>query len=174
MSPDKGLVLAVHPTSHGFGWILFEGPLAPVTWSIASARGAHRDQRCVKRFKELLDRYQPYALILESYSARDSRRRDRIRNLAQIMRGLATSRDMDVLVYGREEIGAALTGDAGATRHAIAQAVAVRMPFLEPALPKPRKLWDSEHWRQPLFDAAALGITHYMLTDKSHSPAKLR
>ena len=162
-SQDHGLVLAVHPSSRGFGWVLFEDPLAPVDWGIASAK-VNRSAQCLARFKQLLDQYQPSVLVLEKFEEDDSRRSERIRLLAQAMRGFATNRDMDTPVYSREEVSGALTGARKSTRHAVARAVAERLPILQHRLPEARRLWQSEDGRQCLFDAVALGITHYALT----------
>jgi Holliday junction resolvasome RuvABC endonuclease subunit len=158
-----GLVLAIHPTSRGFGWALFEGPLVPVDWGIASAK-VNRSAQCMTRFKQLLDQYQPSALILEKFEESDSRRSERIRLLAQTMRGFANNRDMDTLVYSREEVSAAVAGSTKASRHTVALAVAEQLPILEHRLPNARKLWQSEDNRQCLFDAVAIGVTHYRLT----------
>jgi Holliday junction resolvasome RuvABC endonuclease subunit len=116
------------------------------------------------RFKELVEQYQPTALILEKFDASDSRRSERIRMLAQTMHGFARSHDMDTLVYSREEVSASVAGSTNVSRHKVALAVAEQLPILQHRLPKERKLWQSEDRRQCLFDAAALGITHYMLT----------
>jgi len=162
-SKIPGLVLAIHPTSRGFGWVLFEGPLVPVDWGIASAK-VNRSTQCMGRFKQLLDQYEPSALILEKFGEDDSQRSERIRSLAQTMRGFANNRDMDTPVYSREEVSAAVTASTKATRHAVALAVAEQLPILQHRLPNARKLWQSEDDRQCLFDAAALGITHYKST----------
>ena len=159
----SGLVLAIHPTSRGFGWVLFEGPHIPVDWGIASAK-VNRSAQCMTRFKKLLDQYQPSALVLERFDADDSRRGERIRELAQTMHGFASNHDMDTPIYGREEVSVAITGNKNANRHAVARAVSERLPVLRHRLPDARKLWQSEDNRQCLFDAAALGITHYALT----------
>jgi len=161
-----GLVLAIHPTSHGFGWVLFEGPLVPVDWGIASAK-VNRSAQCMGRYKQLLDQYEPSALILEKYGEDDSQRSERIRSLAQTMRGFANNRDMDTPVYSREEVSATVTDSKKASRHTVALAVSEQLPVLRHRLPNARKLWESEHDRQCLFDAAALGITHYRLTHPS-------
>jgi len=158
-----GLVLAVRPTSRGFGWALFEGPLAPVDWGIASAK-VNKSAQCMIRFKQLLDQYHPSALVLEKFDEEDAHHSERIRALAKTMRGFANNRDMDTLIYGRKEVGLTVTGNAKASRHTVASAVAERFPILRPRLPEARKLWQSEDNRQCLFDAAALGITHYALT----------
>jgi Holliday junction resolvasome RuvABC endonuclease subunit len=161
-----GLVLAIHPTSRGFGWVLFEGPLVPVDWGIASAK-ANRSAQCMGRFKQLLDQYQPSVLILEKYGEDDSQRSERIRSLAQTMRGFANNRDMDTPVYSREEVSAAVTNSKNSNRHTVALEVSEQLPELRHRLPNARKLWQSEDDRQCLFDAAALGITHYRLTRPS-------
>ena len=158
----SGLILAIHPTSRGFGWVLFEGPIVPVDWGIASAK-VNRSAQCMVRFKQLLDQYQPSALVLEKFDEDDSRRGERIRALAQTMRGFANNRDMDTLVYSREEVIAAVTGGTKASRHTVALAVAEQLPILRHRLPTGRKLWQSEDKRQCHFDAAALGLTPYNL-----------
>jgi Holliday junction resolvasome RuvABC endonuclease subunit len=165
-SSASGLALAIHPTSRGFGWVLFEGPLRPVDFGIVSAK-VNRSAQCMTRFEEILDRYQPTALILEKYGAKDSKRSERIRILAQSMRGFAGNRDMDTLVYSRAEVASAVTGRPKASRHAVALAAAEQLPTLDHRLPNARMLWQSEDNRQCLFDAAALGITHYKLTRPS-------
>src|SRR5665213_3551827 len=95
----SGLVLAIHPTSKGFGWVLFEGPLVPVDWGIASAK-VNRSAQCMARFKQLVDQYQPSALVLEKFGEGESRRGDRIRELAQTMHGFANNHEMDTPIYG--------------------------------------------------------------------------
>lgn len=162
-SKSSGLILAIHPTSRGFGWVLFEGSLVPVDWGITRPK-VNKSAQCMARFKQLLDQYEPSALVLETVDGDDSRRGERIRELTQTMRGFANNRDMDVLAYGRDEVSAAITGGAEASRHAVARVVAERLPVLRHRLPESRKLWQSEDNRQCLFDAAALGITHYILT----------
>jgi Holliday junction resolvasome RuvABC endonuclease subunit len=162
-SKTAGLVLAIHPTSRGFGWVLFEGPLAPVDWGIASAK-TNRSARCMAKFEKLLNQYQPSAIILEKSDDGESLRNNRIRLLVQTMRGFASNRDIDALVYSRTAVGAAVADDASATRYAVACAVSNHFPILRHRLPPARKLWLPEDDRQCLFDAAALGITHYALT----------
>lgn len=162
-SGARGLVLAIHPTSRGFGWVIFEGPLNPVDWGIASAK-VKRSAQCMVRFKQLLDQYGPSALILEKYGEDDSQRSERIRSLAQTMRGFAANRDMDTPVYSRKEVSSNVTADPRASRHTVALAVSELLPELHHRLPTARKLWQSEDDRQCLFDAAALGIAHYKLT----------
>jgi Holliday junction resolvasome RuvABC endonuclease subunit len=156
------LILAVHPMSKGFGWALFEGTQSPVDWGVASAKG-NRSAISMKRFQELLDQFQPSVLLLERFDGSDARRTERLRELATEMQGSAHNHDMETYFYSRAQVGGAVANDAHATRHAVAVAVCARLPFLKTRLPDARKVWESEKEGRSLFDACALGLTHYAL-----------
>ena len=162
-SKTGGLLLAVHPTARGFGWALFEGPLAPVDWGVANTKG-NRSARSMAKFEKLLNQYQPSAVILEKSGKSAKARNRRMQVLENTMSGFARNRDIDTLFYSRAEVGKAVADDASATRHRVARAVAEHFPILRHRLPPARALWQPEDDRQCLFDAAALGITHYALT----------
>jgi Holliday junction resolvasome RuvABC endonuclease subunit len=165
MSPSQssGVVLTVHPTSRGFGWVLFEGPMAANLWGIASPK-TDRTAWCMRRFEKLLNLYHPAAIVLEYRNPSKADENDRAWILCQNMRGFASNRDIDVYVYTRAEVGAALVSKEKATRRTIVEAVADLLPILRDRLPSKRKRWDSEDGRRCLFDAAALGIAHYRIT----------
>jgi Holliday junction resolvasome RuvABC endonuclease subunit len=165
MNPDgtPGLVVAVHPTSKGFGWVVFEGPLAPVDWGIATAK-VKRSATSMRKFTHLLNQYHPSVVVLEQFDGEHARRGARIQDLARSMMGSAANREIEVAVYSRELVGRHVAGDIHATRHAIAQAVSKCIPILRFRLPQARALWQSEDPRQCLFDAAALAITHFAVS----------
>ena len=163
MRHDPGLVFAVRPTTRGFGWVLFERPLVPVDWGLVSARG-DTSTRAMRRFEKLLNQYRPMTMVLEKPALARKGVSSRARLLADTMRGFAENRDIDVPLYTRSEISLIVAGDEEATRHAVAQAVAVQLPILRHRLPSKRKPWLPEDDRQSLYDAAALGITHYNFT----------
>jgi hypothetical protein len=158
--PALGLVLAVQPTARGFGWVLFEGNMVPVDWGVARPK---RDlsQWCMRRFQKLFREFEPATLVLERFDKESSQRGDRIRTLAKTMKGFAESHDAVTRMYSREEVGQAVLRNADATRHDIALAAGLRFPILQRELPQKREVWEPEHDRRCLFDAAALGITHY-------------
>jgi hypothetical protein len=164
-SQKPGLVLAIHPTSRGFGWVLFEGPVAPAVWGIATAK-INRSAWSMVRFEKLLDQYQPRAVLLEKEDPNGSPASDRVRLLSRDMRGFAANRDIEVHVYSRAEVAVTLVLDENATRSAVVEATADILPILRDRLPSPRKPWQSEDGRRCLFDAAALGIAHYRITHR--------
>lgn len=155
------LVLGIHPTSRGFGWVLFEGPDSPVDWGIASAK-ATRSARPLSRFKRLLRRYEPSVVVFEEFEGHGTRRSDRIQKLCREMVHLAQLQRSDTPIFSRAAVRSGIGNlSADATRYEIAQAVAEQIPALQKRLPPKRKPWMSEDARQCLFDAAALAITYF-------------
>ena len=155
-----GLVLAIHPTSRGFGWALFEGPLAPVDWGLASVK-ARRSIRSLARFERLLNRYAPSTLVFEEFGEGSRRRYERIPDLCRQMIALAGEREIRVHIYPRATVHGTFERSGARTRHEIARSVAEQLGVFRRRLPRERKRWDSEDVRQSLFDAVALALTHF-------------
>jgi len=168
MSPSQKseLVLAIFPTSRGFGWVLFEGPMAPVNWGIASVK-RNRSAWCMTRFGKLIDLYRPKAILLEVNDSPEDVPRNRVATLAQDMRGFGVNRDIDVHVYSRAEIATSLLSNEHASRADVVEVVAELLPILRDRLPPPKRPWQSVDGRRCLFDAAALGIAHYRITRRN-------
>jgi len=158
----SGLVLAVHPTSRGFGWVVFEAKDDPVAWGIASARTG-RDEKVLNRFCRLLKKYEPGAFILEDYEAHAARRSERIRALCREMQHLAALSRCRLAVLDRDLIRAQFAREGAKTRYEIASAIAERIGAFAHRLPRYRKPWLPEDSRQSLFDAAALAMTYLEL-----------
>lgn len=158
----KGLVLAIHPTSRGFGWVLFESPLSAVDWGIASARRS-RGIHLAARFERLLKRYEPAVLVLEEFEERQSNA-DWIRLLCRRMIHRAAGVDMDTLVFRRTIIRAVFANLGARTRYEIAQTIAQHVDAFSHRLPRKRKPWEGDDPRQSIFDAASLAITYFAVT----------
>ena len=166
------LVMGVIPNSRGLAYTLFEDPLAPVDWGVAELRGKNRNRRCVGRVAHLLSRYQPDILVLQDMSVDGAHRVRRICRLNRAVALLAETHDVSVVAYSREQIRACFAVEGVATKQRISEAIAKRISLFEPLLPPPRKLWNSEHPRMGLFDAAALVLAFYYLTS-NRSPQNL-
>ena len=158
-------VLGIHPSAHGFGWALFEGPLVPFDWGTADIR-KEKNARALARFEALLDRYQPRVVAMEAFEDSDTKRQGRIRKLCRSMIARAEARGITIRLYSRAEIGTAISGNASATREEIAAAVAERIAVLQPRLPKPRKIWIGEHPNIALFQAAACALTDLLARER--------
>ena len=162
----KGLVLAVHPTTRGFGWVLFEGPLAPVDWGMASSPRAS-NAKLIARFERLLARYEPSVLVLEEFEG--GTRVDRIQRLCRSMIHLAACKGAETPVYRRNAVRTVFGSVGARTRYEIAQTIAQHIDALSHLKPRRRmRLWENPDRRQSLFDAAALALTYFALSSERH------
>ncbi len=157
------LVLAVHPTTRGFGWILFENPHSPADWGSASAKQG-RKSKLLARFERILRRFKPDTLVLEEFEGSTIRRGTRAQDLCRAMLHAAQVAGLDTRVYPRDAIQASFAPLGATTRFEIAQAIAQQIEALRPRLPRERKAWMPEGHTQSLFDAAALALTHFAMT----------
>ena len=159
-------VLAVHPTTRGFGWIVFESPMLPVTWGTASA-SAKRNARLIRRFARILRRNDPDVLVMEDFASGVTKRGERTQQLCDEIAAAAQSSGLAVAVYPRFVIQAALGVHKAATRREVAEIIAERIEALRPRLPKERKPWMPEMHTQSLFDAAAVATAHFSANSRS-------
>jgi hypothetical protein len=158
---EPNFVLAFYPTTHGFAFVLFEGPQSPFDWGVRELRGTRKNARTLKALKKLIDRYRPQALVIENTSRVRSRRVERIRRLHRMIRHLAKAEQVDAYRYTRSEVRARFASVGAIRKDEIAEAIATVIPAFAHRLPPKRKIWMSEDPRQSLFDAAALGLTYY-------------
>ena len=156
-----GLVLAVHLTTRGLAYVLFEGPMSLVDWGVKEIRGPRKNARCLDRLGKIIERYQPDTLVIENCSQMGSRRSARIRRLYQATETVARSHAIDVFRYSRRQVRQCFEKAGASTKREIAQAISQLIPALSHRMPPTRKAWMSEDSRMSIFDAASLMMTFY-------------
>jgi hypothetical protein len=163
MSPalQENLVLAVYPTSRGFGFVLFEGPESPYDWGVREIKEKHRNTKTVEAIKNLIDRYRPEALIIEATEERRYRRSSRIRKLYRMLAHLAATEYVEVYRFPEEAVRRHFEPFGARTKYETAQAIALQIPAFGHRMPRVRRPWMAADPRQALFDAAALGLVYY-------------
>lgn len=146
------LVAAIYLNARGFAYVIFEGPLSPLDWSIVEVRGKDRKEKVLARVNSILARYMPDALVLQNMSESGTHRPHRIRRLNESIAGAARDAGISISSFSRAEIRQhfAYVGSSN-TKDAIAQTIAKHIPAFERFLPKPRKPWESEGARMGLF-----------------------
>jgi hypothetical protein len=154
------LILAIYPTTRGFGFVVFEGRQLPIDWGVKDVRG-DKNQTVLAKAGELMSWYQPDILLLENADAAGSRRANRIRHLHQQLVELARTLKITLRQFARPDIRTAFASRGASTKYGIAQTVCREIPDLAPWLPPPRKIWESEDPRLSIFDAASLALTLY-------------
>ncbi len=156
-----GLVLAVHVSTFGFGWVLFETPRRVVSWALVRERAGH-DAKLLQSFKRLIERYEPAVLAVEAFEDGESRRRPRIQKLYRAMIGEANAAQIGTRVFDRDVIRAAFVHFGAQTRGEIARVIADRIDSFGHRLPGNREVWNTLDPRQSLFDAAAIAVTYFV------------
>jgi hypothetical protein len=158
------LVLAIYPHTHGFAFVLFEGPLAPVDWATVEVRGDDKNRQCLRRISQLFGKYAPDALVLQNMSEGSVRRAARIRDLNEATVLLAETQSIPVFAFSRMQVRQGFGHLGVVTKYSVAEGIAKHVPAFERFLPPTRKIWMSEDARMGIFDAAALILTFYQST----------
>ena len=153
-------VLAVDPSTRGFGFALLEGPERLIDWGVKETK-TDKKGRTLKLIDDLIERYQPNVLVVEDYEGKGSRRCLRVGALINDISKLVSKRKLKVKRCSRVKVKQAFSEYGASNKHEIAVAIANRFPELQPRLPRFRKPWMSEDYRMSIFDAVALAITFF-------------
>lgn len=153
-------VLAIDPTTRGFGFAVFEGVERLIDWGVVSV-AADRNARCLTRLAGLLRRYTPDLLVVEDHTSRGCRRWRRIRDLLHRVHSIAREHGTKTRRISAAGVRRVFADLDTTTKHEIAGALASRYPELVPWLPPRRKPWDSEDERMGIFDAAAFAVAYF-------------
>lgn len=161
-SPRELRLLAVDPTTRGFGFVVLEGPDSLIEWGTREAKG-EKNLRSLDRIGELLQLYHPGLIVLEETNTLRSRRCNRVRDLAEGIRDLTSERKISCRHVRRGQVQAVFAQSGARTKHEIALAVADKFPELIPRLPPYRKPWMSEDERMAIFDACSFALAYFAL-----------
>src|SRR6185369_12835904 len=112
-------VLAITPSTRGFGFAMLEGADLLVDWGVKPVRH-EKNLRCLAKIKELARYYQPEVIVLEDHVARDSRRHARIHKLIGSTVRLASQSGIRVRRFSRSNLRLAFRCDGAQTKHEIA------------------------------------------------------
>jgi Holliday junction resolvasome RuvABC endonuclease subunit len=151
-------VLALDPSSRGFGFAVFEGPDALIDWGVKQVKGSkHRE--CLSRIERLMDHYQPEMVVVEDCASRHCRRCLRVRELIGDILALAAERRVRSRAVSRAAVRKAFSRTGASTKHQIATTIAETFPELALNLPPYRTPWMSEDARMAIFDAVAFALS---------------
>jgi Holliday junction resolvasome RuvABC endonuclease subunit len=156
--PKHPRILAIAPTTRGFGYAVLEGHKELVDWGVKSVTG-DKNAECLKKVAEMIDHYNPDVMALEDTSSKRSRRSPRIKALTKRLVTVAEDHNIRAAPFSQEQVRGVFCGDAGGTKHALAEIIAERFPEeLGFRLPPKRRAWMSEDSRMDIFNAVALAL----------------
>lgn len=158
-------VLAIHATTCGFAYCLFNGPGQLYDWGIKHVGRGDKNTESLLAIEHFITRFDPYAIAIEDVTEPGSKRVSRVRTLYREIEKLADRASVETYAYPWQIVFSVFKEGQPKTRHDLAQMVAVILPSFARRLPPKRKIWLPQDPRQALFDAAALGITFYAVND---------
>jgi len=161
IAPIEEKVLAIYPTSRGFGFVVATQPLSPVDWGTKEVHGRNKNARSMERAAALIEAHHPDVLVLEDPTGPNSRHHQRIWRLAKALSALANTQAMEVYPFTYAAVKECFGEFGVRTRYDIAMAIAKSVPAFEQFLPPPRRAWEREHARMSVFSAAALVMTYF-------------
>lgn len=160
-------VLAIGPSTRGFGFAVLEGPNQLIDWGVKETK-TDKTRRSLKLIADLIDQYEPAVVVLEDYAGKGSRRCRRIQGLISDISKLASKRKIRVRSFSRARVKQAFFECGTSTKYEIATAIATQFPELAPRMPRFRKPWMSEDYRMSIFDAMSFGLTFVSLKANGH------
>jgi hypothetical protein len=161
------LVLSLSPSARGFGFVLFESALSPVDWGVQETRGDGKNRRILAFTARMIDRYQPLVLVIEDWADGACRRSARILALYADLAELAKKKSVQLVRISKQHLHWYFRSVVPTTKYEIALAIARLIPAFSFQIPPVRRIWMSEDPRQTLYDAAALGLTHFAADGRS-------
>ena len=156
--PKYPRILAIAPSTRGFGFALVEGLNTLVDWGVKSV-GGNKNVGSVAKAKAMLNHYAPDVLVLEDTLVKPFRRARRIRELTKRLLSVSKNQNVRVMLLRREQVRMVFFPDGQGTKYALAQILAERFPDeLGLRLPPKRRPWMSEDSRMDIFGAVALAL----------------
>lgn len=150
-------VLAIDPTTHGFGFAILESPTMPVDWGMPVIRKGDKE-RALARVTALIKQYEPNILVIEE--PKGSRRCGRVQELLEAIARIKV-KGLRIRRFTTKRVKKVFRTFGAQTKYEIAHAIARQVPELASWLPRFRKPWMSEDKRTSIFDAAALALTYF-------------
>src|SRR5215470_7711482 len=98
------LVTAIYLNARGFAFVVFEGPLAPLDWSIVEARGGDKREKILARVNSLFNRYRPDVVVLQDMSHKGTDPPHGIRRLNEAIAEAAKQYAFPVFFFSRSQV----------------------------------------------------------------------
>ncbi len=159
------VVMAIFVHSRGFGIAIFENALTVLNaYNVIIHKYPILNRKVLQRIREKIDFYLPQVVVLEDASGYGSRKSKRIKKLIRLIEDFAKSKKLSVTKYSRNDIRFVFNTFQAHTKYEIAKVITENIKDLPVSLPEKRKSHEPEHYSMNIFDAIALGITHYYQT----------
>jgi hypothetical protein len=157
-------ILAIDPTTSGFGFAVLEGADDLVDWGVRSASVIDKKATTLELISELIERYRPEIIVLQDCRQGKWQRCERVRDLLWEVSRLALRAKISTRLISRARLKQLFASLGAKTKHEIATVIANRLPELAPRQPRYRQAWMPEDYNMAIFDAVALALAFYEIS----------
>jgi hypothetical protein len=159
-------VLAIDLRSQRSGFAIYEGPrrLLDHGTTVVPFEGAGSS---TSKFSDLLKISMPSVIIVKKERWEDMVAHPQAKRLTEKLTREANAREIEIRLLEQNALRATFRNLNCETKAEISAALSRFFPNLAWQLPPPRKIWDSEHPRQSVFDAIALGFAYWQWVTSS-------
>lgn len=97
-------LLAIAPSSRGFGYAVLEGQKSLVAWGVKRVEKGDKNKQSLAKVKKLIVQFQPDNLVMQNASTKCSRRAPRIKALSRRVIALAASQNLKVKLFSDKQV----------------------------------------------------------------------
>lgn len=149
-------ILAIDPSTKGFGFAVLEGRGRLIDWGVAELY-SRNDKEFLTRVEAIIDRYSPVVVAVEDVLV-NQRRGERAKRRINAVVGYVHLREIHPAIVSFAEVRTLLGLPEDSTKHETAKVLITSFPELESVLPPKRRPWQSEDARMNIFDAVGLAV----------------
>jgi hypothetical protein len=153
-------VLAIDPTTKGFGFAVLEGEKKLVEWGTREANG-NKNGSCLSEIGNLIRLYQPGVIVVEDCESKHSRRSRRVKDLVRQITRAATGWRVKLCRVSRLAVKRLFSPLGAVNKYEIAKMITQQFVELALRLPPQRKSWMAEDERFAIFDAVAFALAYF-------------
>ena len=151
-------ILSLVPTSRGTGYAVVESPpLFVIDRGVLSSKEERRKH--INDLGRYLTWYRPDVLLLEDIHSAQCKRGEKTRSIITDVIDLAGGYGIAVRPVAKDEIFAHFDVPQTVSKVVIARKVTELLPELATLVPSERKLWETEAYWMPMFEAMAQILT---------------
>ena len=152
-------VMGIFPNSIGFGFAYFPEQTLLSHYGVKRISPA-TNERAMQEIKKLIETYQPSVVVLPAKDGKFNRKRSRVQRLIALVKHYAEEHGIMIKHYSRKDIRLVFKDFNAKSKNEIALQIGMFFPFLKNDVPPKPRAFDPEHYRQGMFDAISLAITH--------------
>lgn len=155
-------VLALFPNHLGVGYALFDSPKNLIDYGIGYIQPVN-SKKSLERVKKYVAFYKPDVVIVREIAEQRVKKNKRTFKLIKKICDQARSENLQVITYTRTQIKEVFEQFEASSKYHISKKIIAWFPHLEGLQFPKRKRWMNENHNTGVFDAIALGITHFYL-----------